>query len=98
MEKLNRLPRPAERKKIYLAAAKYYLKLQGDDWWTAIYSEGFCDYCDEYTRFYFNSDTFPEYELFRGFNSWFFDRYDYDYKVDNTDRIHALLLAAEMCS
>ncbi len=87
MEQLSK----KERNKIYLQAAEYYDKYQGRNWWDAFYYEGFCGYA-QMLKNGFSIKDYPEYQLFKN-GVYYFPRYEENtYKVDNSERIIALLL------
>lgn len=77
-----------QRKKIYRAAALYFFKSKYN-------ATGFCNYLFiKHRELQWEIDSFPEYLLFE--NNYC--NYYYFTTVTQTDRINALLLAAEMCN
>lgn len=88
-----------QKQKIYLEAAKYFSKLQNKDYWHYYEAEGFCDFVQNKKRI--NCSEFQEYQLFKPkvvkpYSYWFDVKKEN--KIEQTDRVYALLLAAEMCN
>ena len=90
-----------QRKEVYLKAAEFFSKIQGKNYWSYFGAEGFCDYL----KLGQLEGKYPEYQLFKPngigrYEYWFNSRNHNKFgaKIDQTDRIHALLLAAEMCN
>lgn len=89
-----------QRKEVYLRAVEYFNKIHGKNYGNVMYV-GFCDYLERYENEQ-NCNRYIEYKLFKPkkrmceFQYWF-DAKKED-KSEQTDRINALLLAAEMCN
>ena len=81
-----------ERKKVYLKAAKFFIKKKD----IGRGCTGFCDFIGDLPDKYWNCKSYTEYQLFkpRKFNLYWF-KHD---KENMNARINALLLAAEMCN
>lgn len=94
-----------QRKEVYLRAVEFFSKIQGKNYWSYFNGEGFCDYI-ETNEVEDRCNKFPEYMLFKPkkrmpeFVYWFNvkDKPGYGAKLEQRDRITALLLAAEMCN
>ena len=93
-----------QRKEVYLRAVEYFSKIHEKNYWSHFDAEGFCDFIKEYE----DEDCcikYLEYQLFKPKNIAKFEYYfnvrnknGYGAKLEQTDRITALLLAAEMCN